>query len=78
MQEGGVSLWRCQREEGNKFLHARRIAPGRSCNNSNLDVWPGLFPVAVAFDVGLASASLARMAFIFLVLLAPAFFFRFF
>src|SRR5689334_4874101 len=58
--------------------HARRVAPGRSCNNSNLDVCPGFFPVAVGFGAGLAFISLARIARTFLLLLAPAFFFRFF
>lgn len=53
------------------------MPPGRSCNNSNFEVWPGRFPVAVGFGDGLASASLVLIAFIFLFLLAPSFFFRF-
>ena len=53
------------------------MAPGRSCNNSNFEVWPGRFPVAVGFGDGLASASFVLIAFIFLFLLAPSFFFRF-
>ena len=59
-------------------VYARRIDPGRSCSNSNLDVSPGFFPVAVGFAAGLAFVSLARIARTFLLLFVPSFFFRFF
>jgi hypothetical protein len=52
--------------------------PGLSFKSSNFEVCPGLFPVALGFAAGFAIISLARMACIFLLLLAPSFFFRFF
>src|SRR6516164_11792975 len=84
MQAGGKQYGARRQSSATSFIglgetdlyHARRSAPGRSCSNSNLEVCPGLFPVAVGFDGGFASASLALIAFSFLFLFPPFFFFR--
>jgi len=34
------------------------MVPGRSCSNSNLDVWPGLLPGLDGFGAGFAIISL--------------------
>jgi hypothetical protein len=57
-------------------VQARFKAPGLSFTESRLEVWPLCFPVALGFGAGLAKASFALIACIFLLLLTPFFFFR--
>src|SRR5262249_11535043 len=77
IQAGGTQYGASGMKEATSFrVQARRNAPGRSCRISNFEVWPGRLPVAVGLSAGFASASLALIAWTFLLLFDPCFFFR--